>query len=84
MTAKLKYLSLFVWIGGAAAVYGLYLSYGTPHIIWSYTFQDNGDPFNPYAGRFYTSCSFYGSTGLHKVPAQNGRCGWVRFFKEDA
>lgn len=60
MIRLFKYGSLFLWIAGAAALYGLYATKGLPHVIFSYTFLDNGDRFNPYAKRHYTSCSFAG------------------------
>lgn len=82
MTGVLKYLSLFLWIAGAALVYGLCAVHGLPHLIWSYEFRDNGDPHNPYAERYYTACTFLGPHGAFRVPASNGRCGWVRFFKD--
>lgn len=81
MIRSLKYLSLFLWIAGAGLVYGLYVSFGLPHVIWSYTFRDNGDPYNPYAERHYISCTFAGPNGVFKTPARNGRCGWVKFFR---
>lgn len=82
MTRSLKYLSLLLWLVGAGALYGVYVTKGLPHVIWSYTFQDNGDRFNPYAKRHYLSCTFLGPFGAFRVPATNGRCGWVRFFRE--
>lgn len=82
MIGPIKYLSLFLWLIGAGAAYSVYASSGLPHVIWSYTFLDNGDQYNPYAKRYYTSCTFIGWYGAFTVPASNGRCGWVRFFKE--
>lgn len=82
MIRALKYLALFLWIIGAGALYGLHGAYGLPHMIWSYKFWDNGDPHNPFAERHYTSCTFIGFYGSFTVDAVDGRCGWVRLFKE--
>ncbi len=82
MMRSMKYLSLFLWLIGAAALYGIYVTYGLPHGIWSYRFLDNGDQYNPLAERHYTSCTFVGPYGAFTVDAENGRCGWVRMFKE--
>ena len=82
MIRSLKYLSLFVWLIGAGALYGAYVGYGLPHAIWSYTFMDNGDRNNPFAKRYYLTCSFIGPYGVFKTYAEDGRCGWVRLFRE--
>lgn len=82
MFRPLKYLSLFVWIIGAGALFGLYATKGLPHVIFGYTFLDNGDRYNAFASRYYLTCEFVGPYGVFKVSADNGRCGWVRLFKE--
>lgn len=43
MMRSMKYFSLFLWVGGAVVLYGIYTSYGLPHGIFSYTFLDNGE-----------------------------------------
>ncbi|WP_386627513.1 hypothetical protein [Sulfitobacter geojensis] len=82
MTRLLRYLSLFIWLGGAAALYGVYATKGLPHMIWRYEFRANGDRYNPYAYRYYTSCTFWGPYGMFTREAENGRCGWVQLFNE--
>ena len=82
MFRSMKYPTMFLWLGGAAVLYGIYASYGLPHAIFSYTFLNNGDRNNPVAERYYTSCVFVGPYGAFTVDAENGRCGWVRLFKE--
>lgn len=82
MIRFVRYLSLLVWLVGAAALYGFYATKGLPHVIWRYEFHANGDPYNPFADRYYTSCTFLGPYGLFTRNAQNGRCGWVRLFNE--
>lgn len=77
-------LSYFIWLVVPLAIYGTYAVWGTPHAIWRYEFRDNGSPYDPFLERYYTSCTFWGSTGMHTVPATNGRCGYVAFFKEAA
>ena len=84
MFRSMKYLSLFLWLIGAGALYGIYVTKGLPHVIWSYTFLDNGDQHNPFAKRHYTSCTFVGPYGVFTVNAKNGRCGWVRLLKEQS
>lgn len=75
-------LSYFIWIVVPVALFGAYAVWGTPHVIWEYKFVDNGSPYDPFLERFYTSCTFWGPTGMHTIPASNGRCGYVAFFKE--
>lgn len=73
--------SFFVWVLGPLAIYGLYLAFGLPHMIWQYRYLDNGTR-DPLAYRYYTDCTFWGPYGMMDVPAQNGKCGYVRFFKK--
>ena len=56
------------------------LIFGTPHLAVQYTFRDNGDAFNPFAARHYTSCTYWGWTGAHAEPAF-GDCPWFRWYK---
>ncbi|MGJ8629109.1 MAG: hypothetical protein ACSHXB_19280 [Sulfitobacter sp.] len=76
-------LSYFFWIVVPVALYIVYATFGLPHAIWSYEFRNNGNPYDPFLERFYTSCTFWGPTGMHTIPASNGRCGYVAFFKQE-
>ena len=51
-----------------------------PHVIWSYTFRDNGDQFNPHAERYYLTCTYVGPHGEFKVHAEMGKCAWLKMF----
>ena len=82
MIRSLKYLSLFLWLFGAGALYTVYQTKGLPHFAFSYTFSDNGDQYNPFAERYYITCTFWGPYGMFTVDARNGRCAWVQMFKE--
>ncbi len=44
----------FIWIIVPIAVYLTYLALGLPHFIWSYSFLDNGQRYDPFAERYYT------------------------------
>ncbi len=78
----MKIAALLLWLLLPFAGYLTYLTYGTPHMIWSYKFLDNGDQYNPYIQRHYTSCTYVG-WGWNTVtaPAVSARCPWVRLFK---
>ncbi|MEM7522452.1 MAG: hypothetical protein AAF360_01570 [Pseudomonadota bacterium] len=82
MSRNLAYASLFLWTLVPVAIAGVYHAKGTPHLIWSYTFAPNGDPHNPFADRHYWTCTYWGLSGQHTVPATAGHCSWVRFFHE--
>jgi len=84
MIRTLKYASLFLWVLGPMSVYGFYATHGLPHVIWRYTFWDNGDGNNPFAERHYTSCTFIGWYGEYTVAAEAGYCPWLRFFQKGA
>jgi len=77
---KLRY---FLWVIVPLMLYGVYVSFGLPHGIWSYSFIDEGQGNSPFAHRHYTRCHFIGPYGGFTVPAEAGKCGWVKFFKED-
>ena len=77
----MKVIALFLWLAVPIGGYAIYRTYGTPHLIWSYQFLDNGDRYNPYAARTYTSCTYVGwGPRTLTVPAVASRCLWVRFF----
>ncbi len=78
----MRLLALFLWLALPATAYAVYLSYGTPHFIWSYAFTTSGSPNDVFAERTYNSCTYLG-WGWQEVtkPAIAGRCAWVRFFK---
>ena len=80
----MRYVALFLWLALPLGLWSAYAAWGTPHAIWSYEFQDNGDPYNPLAQRFYTSCTYLGWMGVVTVPASAGHCAWVRFFTQGA
>ncbi len=78
----MKVIAMFLWLALPVGGYATYLTYGTPHLVWGYRFLPNGDPYNPFADRTYTSCTYvgWGPTTV-TVPAIAARCPWVRFFK---
>lgn len=82
MLQTLKFLSLFLWLAGAAALVSLYHTKGLPHVIWNYSFLKNGNRYSLAAPRIYTDYEFVGPYGVFRTGAKGGRCGWVRLFKE--
>jgi hypothetical protein len=73
--------SFFLWLIVPTAAYLAYQAYGLPHVIWSYSWLDNGRGYDPYASRHYTSCTYVGPYGVFTDAAPGGRCGWVQFHK---
>lgn len=78
----MKYAALFIWVLVPLGLWAVAILFGTPHIVGSYSFYDNGDPHNPRAPRRYIACTYHGMVGKITVPARDERCPWVRFFKE--
>lgn len=66
----------FIWIVVPAAVYAVLALLGTPHLIWSYTWQGamTGD-------RYYTSCTYLGVDGALTRADEGGKCPWIVFIK---
>ncbi|MEO1105905.1 MAG: hypothetical protein AAFW98_19600 [Pseudomonadota bacterium] len=56
-------------------------AYGLPHLRWSYTYLDNGRPYDPFVPRYYTRCSYAGPYGDVTVRPADGQCPVIRFFK---
>ena len=79
----MRIVALFLWLALPIAGYVTYVTFGTPHLVVSYHFLDNGDRHNPYAKRTYTRCRYLGWS-WHEVTtgAPAGRCPWVRFFHQ--
>lgn len=80
----MRLAALFLWVALPVTAYAAYSVYGLPHMIWNYTFRDNGSPYDPFAKRDYVSCTFWGPYGRFTVPAEAGHCGWVKFFRDGA
>ncbi|MEL7281860.1 MAG: hypothetical protein AAGK79_15990 [Pseudomonadota bacterium] len=83
MRPRLIRASFFLWIIAPLALFGAYQAFGLPHMIWSYTYRDDGQGADPFAYRFYYTCRYVGPYGEFERHARNGKCGWVRFFKEN-
>ena len=82
---KPRFLKLvyYVWVIVPASLWLTYHLIGLPHVIGSYAWVDEGQGMDPFAHRHYTRCRFVGPYGQFELPAQQGRCGWVRFFKQE-
>lgn len=78
----MKMVSLCLWLLVPLALSAALATWGTPHLVTSYRFLDNGDCHNPRAERVYISCNYFGWTGARVVPAIDGYCPWFRFFKD--
>ena len=77
---RLLRLSFFIWLAIPIAAYLAYLTFGLPHLIWSYDWRDNGT-YDPAAQRYYTRCTYIGWYGAVTEYPTDGRCGWLRFAK---
>lgn len=78
MRPRLIRPSYFAWLAMPAFLYGGYLLYGLPHMIWRYEFYGSHAD---WSSRHYTRCTFIGPYGVFTVPATDGRCGWLSFHK---
>lgn len=79
----MRIAALFLWLVLPVIGYAAYASDGLPHMIYSYRFHNNGDPYDPFKERYYTSCTYVGPYGSITVPASYGKCPLVRFFREE-
>ncbi len=72
----------FIWIVVPAALYLSIFAIAPPHIALNYTFRDDAQNYDPFAKRWYLSCTYYGVYGPRKAYADNGKCPWFRFYKK--
>ena len=59
----MRIASLFLWLLVPISLWAVITLWGTPHIVTSYRFHDNGDRWNPRAHRVYIDCTYWGWTG---------------------
>ncbi len=76
----MRFAALFLWILVPLGLWLVVAQFGTPHGIVSYRYI--GSAYRPVSERRYTQCSYLGWIGVVTVPATDGRCPWVRLFKE--
>lgn len=80
----MKIAALFLWLLVPLGLWVGLQVYGTPHIVLSYQFFDNGRRYDPMVPRVYYRCDYFGWHGWQRVPAKDGSCPWVRFFRVEA
>lgn len=77
----MRVLAAFAWVLVPLGLWLAVMMWGTPHVVWSYRFLDNGDRYNPRAHRTYTSCTYLGVQGSVTIRPLDARCPWVRMIK---
>lgn len=82
MSVRFLRLSYFLWVLVPAGLWLVYTSYGLPHIIWSYSWLDEGQGYDPFATRYYTRCTYAGPYGNRTILPSNGQCPLIRFEKQ--
>ena len=83
MKARLIRGAYFIWIVVPFALWLVYTSYGLPHMIWSYSWINEGQGYDPFAERYYTRCTYVGSYGNKTISPENGKCPFIRFVKKE-
>lgn len=72
------------WIPVLGAFYLAFVTWGLPHMVFNYTYRDDGRGYAPFApGRRYTSCTYIGYYGHFRYQTTNGTCPWFKFYKAD-
>lgn len=82
MRVRFLRLSYFIWIIVPILIYGAYLAFGLPHMRWSYSWQNDGQGYDPFVERYYTRCTYIGPYGSFTIYPDNGKCVWFRFYKQ--
>ena len=79
ITPRFLHASYFIWIILPVAVALFYLVFGLPSILFSYDFRAVSH--DPHARRHYTRCTYLGPYGAFTTFPNDGKCGWLRFYK---
>lgn len=77
----MRIAALFLWILVPLGVWLAMALWGTPHVVVTYRFFDNGDVYDLRTERRYIDCTYFGWAGTITVPAMHEDCPWVQFFK---
>jgi hypothetical protein len=77
----MKNLRFFIWILVPVAGFVALQIFGAPFLRWNYSWRDDGQGYDPYAPRWYLSCTYIGFTGNFAADPLNGKCPLVRFEK---
>lgn len=80
----MKYARFFIWIIVPVFAGLTVLTAGLPHFIWSYSYRQvgPGSTSNPFAGRWYTRCTYWGPHGGFNTYPANGKCRLIIFRTE--
>lgn len=78
----MRTLRFFVWTLVPFAAVLIYLWAGMPHVLFSYTWRDDGQGSDPFAKRHYISCTHIGPFGEITLHAWDGRCRFIHFWKK--
>lgn len=79
----MRNLRFFLWVSVPILAFLAFQLYGLPHFRWSYSWRNDGQGYNPFASRYYTSCTYIGPYETFTIRPSNGQCDWVIFSKSD-
>lgn len=77
----MRSLRFLTWLVVPFGLWAGHNAYGAPHVIWSYSWIDQGQGMDPFAHRHYTRCTFIGPYGAVTTYPGNGKCSWVKLAK---
>ncbi|MCV6600976.1 MAG: hypothetical protein OIF54_05340, partial [Cohaesibacter sp.] len=72
----MRFLRFFGWALFPLALFLVFLMVGLPHLSVRYSWRDEGQGYDPFARRYYVSCTYWGPYGTFTINyPQNGKCG---------
>jgi len=77
----MRNLRYFIWVLVPLAAFLALQIFGPPFIRWNFSWRDDGQGHNPYAARWYLSCTYIGFTGSFAADPRDGKCPLIRFEK---
>lgn len=80
--SALLWLSFFLWVPLLAIAF-LLPSFGSPAVVTSYTWRDNGT-YDPHVPRYYTRCTYRSLSEWNTIYPTNGRCPFFRLVSPGA
>lgn len=74
----------FRWTWLPIVLVATYVFWGVPHISWEYSFHHNGNPYDPFAYRHYTRCTYLNPWHSVTIYPHDGKCPLIRFFHQSS
>lgn len=78
---RFRWMRFFLWVPLFGLLAGLGSLAAHTQVFFAYEHTGRGYGYAGLQGRHYTRCTYVGLPGASTVPAEAGRCGWLRLYR---